>query len=244
MNKTVNTVLWVILFLFLLPSSLAVASWNSLPGSRLFTTKLFMEQALVVLIPSASAKGNLQIAYTERRFTEANRMLADQSSVEGLAYLDTQVNTTKNAILTTTDPAVKKQLAQKYIATLETVNAQLEAQKQTIAYSTPQGTPTPIRTIPTKTPTIAPTASATRTPTPTSTPMPAQENPPPATIVSSIENTQENIGSTIQEIEKLSGPKHKENGNNPGNLQNNKQKQENNGNKGGDNRDDGNGNSH
>src|SRR5258706_15313391 len=99
MNKTVNTILWVILFIFLLPSSLAIASWNSLPGSDLYAVKLAMEQALVFVTPSVQAKGDLQIAYTERRFSDAKRLLADQASVQGLSYLDTQVVTTKNAIL-------------------------------------------------------------------------------------------------------------------------------------------------
>src|SRR5690348_4383980 len=115
MNKVVNTIIWVVLFILLLPSSLAIASWNSLLGSHLFSVKLSMKQSFVIVIHGAQSKGDLQIAYTERRFSEAKRLLSDQTSVTGLSYLNSQVAVTKNAILTTSDPVVKKQLAIKYV---------------------------------------------------------------------------------------------------------------------------------
>ncbi len=158
MNKFLNSVLWSVLFILLLPSSLAVASWNSLPGSQLFRVKLFMEQALVLIVPTAQAKGDLQIAYTERRFSEAKRLLADRTSVQGLSYLDSQIGVTKDAILSTKDPVVKKQLAQKYVATLREVKVELQQQKEVLA-------PEPTRPVPTSRPTEQPTP----TPTPTST---------------------------------------------------------------------------
>ncbi len=218
MNKVFNTVLWVILFILLLPSSLAIASWNSLPGSRLFTTKLFMEQALVFLIPSTQVKGDLQIAYTERRFSEAKRLLSDKTSVQGLSYLDSQVDVTKDQILKAKDPVVKQQLAQKYVAKLREVNTQLEEQKQiaqsALAPAVSTATPTPV---PTRTPTPTPatptretTAPRLSTPTPTSTPMPTPTPfiPPPSAapstndVVSQIDQTQDKIDKVIHDIEK------------------------------------------
>ncbi len=211
MNKVFNTVLWVVLFILLLPSSLAIASWNSLPGSRLFATKLFMEQALVFVIPSAQVKGDLQIAYTERRFSEAKRLLSDQSSVQGLSYLDNQVDVTKDQILNAKDPVVKQQLAQKYVAKLREVNTQLEEQKQ-IAQSAPGqavSTPTPTFT-PIPTPTPVPTHGETPVATPTlpPTPTPFVPLPPPPTapgnndVVSQIDRSQEKIDKVIRDIEK------------------------------------------
>lgn len=217
MNKTVNTVLWVVLFLFLLPSSLAIASWNSLPGSRLFTTKLFMEQALVVVVPNEQVKGNLQITYTERRLSEATRMIADQTSVRGLSYLDNQVDKTRDAILEAKDPVVKRELAQKYVARLRDVNTQLEQQKQIMQSYTPSGaapvvprapastqtpkpTPTPAHYIPP--PVIPPSGVgivSTRTPAPTPFVPPVET--PSENIEDSISSTQENIQETIEEIE-------------------------------------------
>lgn len=214
MNKTLNTVLWVILFLFLVPSSLAVASWNSLPGTRLFTTKLFMEQALAFLVPSAQAKGNLQIAYAERRFSEADRMLADQASVEGLPYLNSQIDVAKNQILASNDPTVRHQLAQKYITSLQNMDTELETQKQILKSTS---TPTP-------TPRIKPTVNPRTFATPTPTPTPA---PPPPPDGGSIDDTQKHIHDTIHDIETLSTPDKGNKGNNQ-----DKQNKDNNGNDG------------
>lgn len=228
MNRTLNMVLWVVLFILILPSSLAVASWNSLPGSNLFSVKLFMEQALVFVVPTAQAKGTLEIAYTKRRFSEANRLLSDQSSVQGLSYLNSQIDTTKQAILATNDPVVKKQLAQKYIATLQTVNMQLEQTKQLAQANSPAGTAAQPTATPTPRPTptpynpttvgrpVATQQPATPTPTPTEEPTPTPSGPPPSgpppDVVGGINDTQNNINQTIGEMEGLSVP-----GNNNGN---------------------------
>lgn len=250
MNKTVNTVVWIILFIFLIPSSLAVASWNSLPGSRLFATKLFMEQALVFVIPSAQAKGNLQIAYTERRFSEANRMLADQSSVQGLSYLDTQVNTTKDAILATSDPVVKRELATKYLATLRSVSTQLEQEKQIAVANAPVRTVTraPTRTVVvtqqtttrvTQTTTVSQqrvqeTTVTTLPSPPPPSPVPTSFTPPPAVtapptseqVVVSIGTSTDHVNKAIDEMKKISegdtgSGNFNNNNNNNGNNDNN-----------------------
>lgn len=160
MNKTLNTVIWAVLFILILPSSLIVASWNSLPGSRLYQFKLGSEQTLVAFVPNDKAKGTLQIAFTQRRFDDAKRLLADNTSGNGLSYLDTQINTTRRAIVETNDPTVRKQLAQQYISALQDVNTQLEAQKQMVQASNPNPSPklksAQTRTQPTPVPTAAP----------------------------------------------------------------------------------------
>ncbi|KKW09659.1 MAG: hypothetical protein UY49_C0041G0013, partial [Microgenomates group bacterium GW2011_GWC1_49_7] len=144
---------------------------------RLFAVKLFMEQALVRIVPTAEAKGTLQIAYTERRFSEAKRLLADQSSVLGLSYLKNQVDGTKDTILQAKNPAVKRELAQKYVVKLREVNSQLEEQKQIAVQTRP----------PTK---------STPTPTPAS-----PVTPPAPDVEQTIEEAQENIDDAIEELE-------------------------------------------
>ncbi len=178
-GEWLDNAVWVILFLMLVPSSFAVASWNSLPGSGLFRIKLTMEQALVFLIPSVEAKGNLQIAYTERRFSEAKRLIANETSVQGLSYLDNQVDVTKQAILTTRNPEVKRQLAQKYVASLRDVASQLEQQKQITAAAAPDEGSGPASSGTNQT---QPVITRAPTPTPTPTPRPTPYIPPPAGV--------------------------------------------------------------
>jgi hypothetical protein len=215
MKNVINTVMWVVLFLFLLPSSLAVASWNSLPGTRLFGVKLAMEQALVVVSPSAEMKGSLQIHYTQRRFAEAQTLLTDQTSAKGLVYLDSQVRVTKQQIVAATDPVVKRDLAQKYIVALQTVSTQLEEQKQVAVAAVSQPTPTPVP--PTPTAVIQPTQKVTLAPmikpsVPTLTPTPTPsvpsiggvQPPTPESIVVSITTSQQEINQTIEDMQKIS----------------------------------------
>ena len=161
------------------------------------------------VVPTDQAKGTLQIAYTEQRFSEANRMLADQASVTGLAYVDSQVNTTKQAILATNDPVVKQQLAQKYIADLQTESTQLEQQKQLAQTVTPAPTPIPTPTpspmppvvtsqpkVVILTPTLTPTPTPSPTPQPVTTAVSATTSPD---VVGSIDKTQQNINQAISE---------------------------------------------
>lgn len=216
-----DNLIWGILLLLLIPSGLVLASWDSLPGSMLYKTKLTMEQALVVVMPSYEAKGSLQVAYTERRFSDAKRMLADKSSVEGLAYLNEQVVTTKLAIRNAPNTEVKRELAQKYIATLQSVNTQLEEQqqihgssganqqqeRQPARLSTSTPTPTRIPTQPSAGVTVIP-ATPTHTPSPiptiAPTAVPAGEDVAPADVDEEIDNTQREIEETIDELEQLS----------------------------------------
>jgi len=246
-SKTVNTIIWVVLFLLLFPSSLAVASWNSLPGSRLFQVKLVMEQGLVFIVPSAQAKGDLQIAYTSRRLSEAKQLITSGSSVQGLSYLDNQVNVTKQAILATRDPVVKRQLAQKYVASLRDVSSQLEEQKQIAVASAPEIRETDTAVYvppptPTSTPYVPPPGGLSQgtypTTRPTYEPTPTPFLPYPTThkftkieIVESLGSSKENIDDAIEEIENDSswqgndGNNNGNNGNNNGGNGNNNQGQ-------------------
>src|SRR3990170_1229687 len=84
--------------MFAVPTVLIVASWNSLPGSGMYRVKLGLEQALLLVVsPSYATRGALQVKYTERRFAESTRLLADQASIEGLPYLEKQVAVTTSA---------------------------------------------------------------------------------------------------------------------------------------------------
>lgn len=195
-----DNLIWGILFLLLIPSGFAVASWNSLPGSRLFRVKLGMESGLLAIAPTAEVKGDFNIAFTERRFSEAKQLLANQASGKGLAYLDAQIRETKETIQKAPNRETQKKLAKKYIATLRNVHTQLEQQRQVIVinqYTTYQI----VVTNPTNHP--PPPAAATATPTPTPTPTSGENPPPPDDPVGDIDDTQDGIDDAIDELEEL-----------------------------------------
>ncbi len=134
MRSFFNYLTWGLFAVFAIPTILVLGSWNSLPGQPMYGVKLGLEQVLLVAVsPSFQTKGDLSIKYTERRFSENQRLLSDKGSVAGLAYLDKQVVATKDVIVQGQDVKAQAALAQKYIDTLNDVSQQLAAQQQAIA---------------------------------------------------------------------------------------------------------------
>ncbi len=129
-GSILDNLIWGILLLLLVPSGLAIASWNSLPGSMLFRVKLGSEQALLFLLPSHEAKSTLHVKLSERRFSEAKTLLSQRSSAQGLSYLRSEITATKEAIKKAPTPEKRQELARVYIETLRTFNAELEQQQQ------------------------------------------------------------------------------------------------------------------
>lgn len=253
MRKFINSFTWAFLIVFSVPSVLIVASWNSLPGEVLYTVKLGLEQSLLFVVsPSVQAKESLQVRYTERRLTDAKRMLSEKHSVEGLPYLTYQINATHDTLVNAPKGETQKELARKYIVTLENASSELEQQKQVLTTST---APTSISTT-----TLAPPASqagplptplptavggTTIFPRPRSTSISLKSTPsisPPAPTVAAsvtvtnqvppttaatalqITQTQQTIRETIDDLKKIT---EEENGKN-GNKENSDEKKKNN----------------
>lgn len=138
MRQFLRSLRWGFLVVFVALTIMIIASWNSLPGDPLYGVKLGLEQALFVLVsPSYAAQGDLSVKYTQRRFSEAKRLLEDKGSVEGLRYLDKQITTTRDIIEKGSDTKTQTELAQKYIDTLTNISAQLTAQQQALASAQP-----------------------------------------------------------------------------------------------------------
>ncbi len=138
MRQVLNYITWGFLILLAAPTIMVVASWNSLPGDSLYSVKLGLEQVLFVLVsPSFATQGNLSVKYTERRFSDAKRLLVDKGSVEGLQYLDKQVTKTRDIIEKGNDAKTQAELAQKYIDTLTNLSAELTAQQQAMVGTGP-----------------------------------------------------------------------------------------------------------
>lgn len=233
MRKFFDSFTWLFLLAFLIPSTLIVASWNSLPGDSIYGIKLTLERSLLVLVsPSYIAKGTLEMKYTERRFNETKRLLASKQSVEGLPYLNAQVASTKAVIEQAPDSKVQAQLAKSYIDTLTSVSSQLEEQKRSLESSSApvSASVTPTRkasvsNLPPTTPKTTPPAAAVAGQKPVSTtlPMPtvmvtnAPSVPPASAItppiqvaVTEIAQTQEAIAAAINDLQQVAREAEKE----------------------------------
>ncbi len=194
-----------------------LASWNALPGDQLYGTKLAFESTLLALTkPSLAASGTLSIKYTERRFSETKQLLADRHSVEGLAYLNRQVEETKTIIADAPRSTTQQELARTYLVTLQNVSVQLEQQKQIAIAQSNQTSTISTLSVP-HTPSGVPTQNRAQT-------LQASPTQPPPGVVQTqelsqrdvqtgssetevvkIAQTQETISQTIQELETITG---------------------------------------
>src|SRR5690349_16969027 len=97
-KKVVEISIWLILLILFVPSSMAVASWNAVPGDMTYSWKVGLEKGLlVVLKPSKTLQTSTQVAITQRRFTEASKMLKGDQGQLGLKNLTDQVQTTSDS---------------------------------------------------------------------------------------------------------------------------------------------------
>src|SRR3972149_3952325 len=98
---------------YLVPGFVLVISWNSLPGEFLYPLKTSLEDvalAVTIRTPIASA---FSINFTQRRFSEANRLLAKKGSTAGYSLLVTEASESKEIILGQADTAKAQELSDK-----------------------------------------------------------------------------------------------------------------------------------
>lgn len=113
MKKFFNTFLSIFAIIFAIPSFLILISWNSLPGEFLYPLKTSLEDvalAVTIRTPIASA---FSINFTQRRFSEANRLLAKKGSTAGYSLLVTEASESKEIILGQNDTAKAQELSDK-----------------------------------------------------------------------------------------------------------------------------------
>ena len=223
MKKYFNTFLTVFAVVFAIPSFLILISWNSLPGEFLYPLKTSLEDvalAVTIRTPIASA---FSINFTQRRFSEANRLLAKKGSTAGYSLLVTEASESKEIILGQADTAKAQELSDKieeYKKNIEEKKLALQVQPQSILppaseqervciqVITPAKNPTTGECREFPTPCDVPSGwtkvtsceiGATPKPTGAATPTPAPE--PVDEIVEELEQTQEDLEDIQDELE-------------------------------------------
>lgn len=87
----------------LVPTFLILASWNALPGDRLYPVKTGLEDATILLLKGTSSGRYLSVRYTKRRFQEANQLLRSRFSTEGYPLLIAEARESKELIVGSED---------------------------------------------------------------------------------------------------------------------------------------------
>ncbi|MFH0979704.1 MAG: hypothetical protein V1803_02020 [Candidatus Roizmanbacteria bacterium] len=171
LRKIVDYGIWVLFFVFFTISLLFYATKDSVPGDWLFGTKLGLEKALIATSALLNKQVDLQIDFVARRYREMSKVLASKYGLESLLRLDNQIAETGNSITNIKDPTKRKEAATRYIAELSFISAGLEQKQQNYSYSPP----------------------------PPSQNQPI-DSPEPTNISNQIDNTQETIQKTIDEM--------------------------------------------
>lgn len=127
-----------IAILLTVPTVAIMATWNTLPGEKLYPVKRYLEDiALKIVGNSFSVRADLQTQFVEQRFNESEALLS-QSSDAGLADLVRQIQATKTDIITarakvgTKDAVSATKKAEKLSAQLKTYNTKLQATEQSV----------------------------------------------------------------------------------------------------------------
>lgn len=202
------------------PTVAIMATWNTLPGEKLYPTKRYLENIALGLVGNNfTVRADLQTQFVEQRFNEAETLLS-QSSDTGLNELLRQIQVTKTDIIEakgktgTKDSLVAQKKAEKLAIQLREYNVKLENTKQTIIKETHNVYVTNtvyVTTVATPKPNMSPTTTNIQTP---NTPVVV---PPVQTPVTNVEDAQEEIAIVIEELENVQNSM-SSGGNGPNNI--------------------------
>ncbi|MBI4153541.1 hypothetical protein HY503_00865 [Candidatus Woesebacteria bacterium] len=223
MRKFFNWFSSAFAILFAIPSFLILISWNALPGDSLYGVKTGLEDialATTIRTPLASA---FSLNFTERRFSEANRLLAKSGSTLGYTLLVAEAKETQTIIVDQKDSKKAEELVTKieeYQKNIEEKKLALSTEPSAIipqaspAFGTQESGQACIQVItPAKNPA---TGECSEFPTPCDVPtgwvqvsscvggeVPEKTTIPSPTPASSVEVVIEDLEQTNQELEEI-----------------------------------------
>lgn len=189
-RRWLNRIVLALAILLMLPTTAIMATWNTLPGQKLYPVKLYLEQLALKLVgDNFAVKADLQAQFVEQRFNETEVLLT-QSSGEGLSGLTREIGVAKSEIVAarkregTKDSEVAQVKAEKMVTQLKEYNQKLESTKVQLA--------APASAV----------AQATGAPAPSAA-LPSVPESPPEGLVQ-VEEAQEEIEEVISELEEVS----------------------------------------
>ncbi|MBU0572232.1 hypothetical protein KKH23_01005 [Patescibacteria group bacterium] len=193
MKKFFSALLTGFALFFSIPSVLILASWNALPGTGLYSVKSSFEDVALALTANTPIATAFSVNFTDRRYSEAVRLLDKEGSTVGYQLLVAEAQQTQSMVLNRKDVKNGAQLIRKigeYQAEIE----EKQAEVQSLA-----STPTTVDQVPSPTPYVDPyptTSDSDKTVTVTV----------PVEIVIEEEDTEEvleNLEDALEELEEI-----------------------------------------
>jgi hypothetical protein len=201
-KKFLNIFLTGFAAFFSIPTILILASWNAIPGESLYSIKTGLEDVVLTLTINTPLASAFSVNFTDRRYTEATKLLAKEGSSVGYELLVAEAQQTQNIVIKKKDVKNGAQLINK----IEEYQTQIQEKKveiQTQAANQPSSVTTP------KAATPAPTPVTIQQPT---TPAPSTEekqtviiNKPTEVVIEEEEPEEviDNLEDTIDELEEI-----------------------------------------
>lgn len=131
MKKFFGTLLTGFALFFSIPTILILASWNALPGEGLYSVKSSLEDVALALTKNTSMATAFSVNFTDRRFSEAVKLLDKEGSSVGYQLLVAEAQQTRSLIIDKQDAKNGAQLVLKieeYQAEIETKQAEIQSQ--------------------------------------------------------------------------------------------------------------------
>lgn len=203
MRNFFSSLVTAIAIVLSVPTTLILVTWNSLPGDRLYPVKTAFEDGALFLTVHTPIGSALSIDFTQRRFTEANRLLAKEGSTVGYSYVVNEVIQSKVIIVNNNDYNKGQELVKK----IEEYQTAIEEKKKAIQIEPssvlPSATPATRRVIPTPSP-LSSVQTTTPSPTPTSAPtttqMPVTQTESPEDVIDNLDRTQRELEDIKEQI--------------------------------------------
>lgn len=197
MNRFLNAFSGVFAIVFLIPSFLIMVSWSAIPGDFAYGLKTGLEDVLLAVVSGTGFAPEVSAAYTERRFTEAVKLLDKKGSTVGYTLLIKEAKQTQNLIIEKSD----SESAQELITKIDGYQKSIEKKKAAIKSGTdsvPIASTTSITTTTTVSPTTiqAPTVSPTEPDEIVVEAASSEEE-----IIEDLEETQEELEEIQEELE-------------------------------------------
>jgi hypothetical protein len=159
MKKFLSALLTGFALFFSIPTVLILASWNAIPGDTLYSVKSSLEDVALALTANTSIATAFSVNFTDRRYTEAVKLLDRKGSTVGYELLVAEAQQTQNMVINKQDVKNGAQLIRK----IEEYQAEIE--KKQVEVQSLVTTPSTVHQAPSPTPFVDPYPT---TPTPTS----------------------------------------------------------------------------
>lgn len=196
MKKITNILIWSLLLFLITPSTMALASWNAVPGDKTYSWKLSLEKTLLLFMsPSSKLQSATQVKIAERRFSELEQTLSGEYAFESLDNLEKQLKTTTSNIQKINKQENKDQVKKQYVDSLKKMSSSLNEQKSRIAAGE---VPAVVQKSTNNTNISNPTAVPTSSITPTPVTVPSNDE-----LIDEIEDIEDEIDQAIIEAQAL-----------------------------------------